>query len=395
MRTTKASKVPDAAAAARSSPARSGTGREAGGAASAAFDFASLSVDGAPLRRKLAVGSASDPAEGEADRIAERVMRMPAAGPVLQRACAACEKDDDKVRRKETGDGPTEAPDIVHDVLSSGGRPLDAPTRAFMEPRFGHDFSRVRVHDDTRAVQSANAVNARAYTVGSDIVFGGGAYAPNSEAGRSLLAHELAHTLQQDRAGALAPLRRFPGDGMSPPGDCSWARWLVLNGAVITAKAVTDGLGGCRAGDDCIRLAFKIAAASAEIAARVALMATCFKGGDKGHREQLKNKVTMLTDCYDLFNRSNCPQELVAAMAVVVAQIRNLLAFAMAAVALAVVVAAIAAVVAAIIALLDLIVAAIAAAAAAAEGAAMAAGAAALIALLTHLRDSLGDDGGS
>jgi pyrrolidone-carboxylate peptidase len=170
-----------------------------------AFAFESLAVSGVPLRRKLAVGSAGDPAEGEADRIAERVMRMPASGPLLQRACATCEKDDEKVHRKENGAGPSEAPDIVHDVLSSGGRPLDASTRAFMEPRFGHDFARVRVHTDARAAQSAGAVNARAYTVGSDIVFGGGAYAPHSESGRSLLAHELAHTLQQSGG---APLRR-------------------------------------------------------------------------------------------------------------------------------------------------------------------------------------------
>jgi len=206
MRTAKALTRPAApVAAARPSLARSGAGRDTGGAASAAFDFASLSVNGVPLRRKLAVGSASDAAEGEADRAAERVMRMPAAGPVLQRACAACEKEDEKVHRKETGAGPSEAPDIVHDVVSSGGSPLDAATRAFMEPRFGHDFSRVRVHTDARAAQSASAVNARAYTVGNDIVFGGGAFAPHSQSGRSLLAHELAHTLQQ---GGGAPLRR-------------------------------------------------------------------------------------------------------------------------------------------------------------------------------------------
>ena len=70
------------------------------------------------------------------------------------------------------------APPIVHDVLSSEGRPLEASTRDFMEQRFGHDFSRVRVHDDRRAAASARAVNARAYSAGSQIVFGEGKYTP-------------------------------------------------------------------------------------------------------------------------------------------------------------------------------------------------------------------------
>ena len=70
------------------------------------------------------------------------------------------------------------APSIIHDVLRAPGQPLDATTRAFMEPRFGHDFSRVRVHSDAKAAESARAVNALAYTVGQDVVFGVGQYAP-------------------------------------------------------------------------------------------------------------------------------------------------------------------------------------------------------------------------
>jgi hypothetical protein len=88
---------------------------------------------------------------------------------------------------------------IVHDVLRSPGQPLDAETRAFMEPRFGHDFSRVRVHTDAKAAQSAKAVNALAYTVGRDVVFGAGQYAPQSQAGRRLMAHELTHAVQQSQ----------------------------------------------------------------------------------------------------------------------------------------------------------------------------------------------------
>src|SRR6266487_3342087 len=88
-------------------------------------------------------------------------------------------------------------PSIVHDVLNSPGQPLDAATRAFMEPRFGHDFSGVRVHTDARAAESARSVRASAYTAGRNIVFGEGRYAPGTSSGARLLAHELVHTIQQ------------------------------------------------------------------------------------------------------------------------------------------------------------------------------------------------------
>lgn len=91
----------------------------------------------------------------------------------------------------------SEVPPIVHDVLRSPGQPLDAQTRAFMEPRFGHDFSNVRVHTDENAAESARAVDALAYTVGHNVVFGAGQYAPNTGVGRRLLAHELTHVAQQ------------------------------------------------------------------------------------------------------------------------------------------------------------------------------------------------------
>ena len=90
-----------------------------------------------------------------------------------------------------------EVPSIVHDVLRSSGRPLDSQTRDQMESRLGQDFSRVRVHTDSQAAESARAVNALAYTVGSDVVFGSGRFQPNSAEGVQLLAHELTHVIQQ------------------------------------------------------------------------------------------------------------------------------------------------------------------------------------------------------
>src|SRR5439155_10758844 len=115
-------------------------------------------------------------------------------------ACEACRKK--SLQRAATQPStfnpqPAEVPPIVHEVLNSPGEPLDAATRAFMEPRLGHDFSRVRIHTDAKAAESAQAVNALAFTVGQDVVFGPGHYVPQTNAGRNLMAHELAHVVQQ------------------------------------------------------------------------------------------------------------------------------------------------------------------------------------------------------
>jgi hypothetical protein len=135
------------------------------------------------------------------------------AAGVLRRECACsgsghdCDscRQKDVLRRQGGGDGMDGVPSIVHDVLSSPGRALDASTRIFMEQRFGHDFGRVRVHADGAAAESARAVNARAYTVGRDVVFGVGAPEPHTPDGRRLLAHELAHVVQD--AGRTVPAR--------------------------------------------------------------------------------------------------------------------------------------------------------------------------------------------
>lgn len=117
--------------------------------------------------------------------------------------------------RRMEGEG--EIPAIVQEVLRSPGQPLEPTTRAFMELRFGNDFSQVRVHTDEKAAESARAVNALAYTVGRDVVFGAGQYAPRTGAGRRLMAHELTHVVQQ---GGLvrAPQTKLTE---SKPGDAS------------------------------------------------------------------------------------------------------------------------------------------------------------------------------
>lgn len=107
------------------------------------------------------------------------------AGMLLQRASLTSSS-----RASGSEDGT--APAVVHEVLRSGtGQPLNAATRAFMEPRFGHDFSPVRVHADATATRSAREVGANAYTVGRQVVFGARQYAPHTDAGRRLIAHEL------------------------------------------------------------------------------------------------------------------------------------------------------------------------------------------------------------
>ena len=104
--------------------------------------------------------------------------------------------------------GEISAPPIVEEVLHSSSRPLDHSVRESMEARFGHDFSRVRVHTDRRAGEAATAVGARAFTVNRDIVFGTGEYAPHTRPGRWLIAHELAHTLQQAGDAAAGSVTR-------------------------------------------------------------------------------------------------------------------------------------------------------------------------------------------
>src|SRR4051794_13758466 len=124
-----------------------------------------------------------------------------AGAPVLRRCggrqCppGTCDHDG-ALRRSSIGAGPETAPASVSGVLNSPGRPLDGGARAHFEPRFGHDFSRVRVHTDARAAATAAAVGARAYTVGNHLAFAAGSYRPGTAEGRRLIAHELAHVVQ-------------------------------------------------------------------------------------------------------------------------------------------------------------------------------------------------------
>src|ERR1039458_509494 len=148
--------------------------------------MSSASGQGGLLQRKCACGKAAGPS-GEC----EECKKKRESGPTLQRKSS---------HAAAPGQSSAEAPPIVHDVLRSPGQPLDTASRAFMEPRFGYDFSRVRVHADSRAAKSAEAVNAQAYTVGSNIVFGSNQGGAENLSHQRLLAHELAHVVQQGPA---------------------------------------------------------------------------------------------------------------------------------------------------------------------------------------------------
>lgn len=225
------------------------------------------------VQRAMSVSQPGDPSETEADRVADAVMRMPSAPDVVLREAASVAREDvpeeeellqakrldrlpaaredvplgdeedkdekvalqrvdaDTVRREEPEEeemlatkreasrSAAPVPDvenggdvspIVNQGLAGGGQLLDSASRAFFEPRLGQDLGNIRVHTGAQASQSAEQVSARAYAVGNNVAFRDGEYNPGTSAGRHLMAHELAHTVQQ---GATTPLARKPEPG--------------------------------------------------------------------------------------------------------------------------------------------------------------------------------------
>lgn len=184
------------------------------------------------IQAKLKINEPGDPYEQEADRVAEQVMRMPAPetheetevsvrsqGIHTQRACIKCNEEmrrqpfDDVWQAKEvSGQIPQLAPRLLNPIneISGEGQTLPESVRGFFEPRLACDLSHVRVHTGAKAGEAAAAIGARAFTVGTEIVFGTGQYAPGTSGGNHLLAHELTHTLQQSDGTPM--IRRWPVD---------------------------------------------------------------------------------------------------------------------------------------------------------------------------------------
>ena len=254
---------------------------------------------GRMLQAKLKVNEPGDEYEQEADRVAEQVMRMPdpqllsndkcGAGRhgengsvTVQRKCAACEsgkglcpeceeeqrvqrqplaanltpliqrqgknlddEEDGAIQAKEANGHSAQAePNIASNVnaMRGGGQPLPQTLRNFFEPRFGYDFSNVRVHANGHAAETARAINARAFTVGREVVFGSGEYAPGTKGGQHLLAHELAHVVQQrnNKPEGCVAQRRLIASGAQSDVDTFFSLAEPASGLMLARDPATN-----------------------------------------------------------------------------------------------------------------------------------------------------------
>ncbi|PJJ10312.1 uncharacterized protein DUF4157 [Flavobacterium sp. 1] len=199
------------------------------------------------IQKKLSVGSANDTYEVEADAMANKVMRMQEpqqqnvshTGALVQRKCTACEQEE-KLQKKPLAEnitpliqrsstensGESQASNHIENQINNsrgGGNSMDHGTKNFMESRFGADFSGVRIHTGSQAVQMSRELNAQAFTVGNDVYFNEGKYSPNTDSGKHLLAHELTHTVQQTGTIGRMKIQRSPS---SDPSINAWQEKL-------------------------------------------------------------------------------------------------------------------------------------------------------------------------
>ncbi len=227
----------------------------------------------APAGPKLQIGAPDDAFEREADRMADEIVAagevmhrwsfaQMSVGPRVQRECACggrCDecKAEEKLRRKPergTSGGPETAPASVHHALAGPGKPLDPGVRLEMGRHFGFNFSDVRVHCGPEAEQSARDVRAHAYTVGNDIVFGNSRFAPDTPQGRRLLAHELAHVVQQSlgKLQRTVQPQRCDHDGQATSCRASGGVWSLEDPLTnerfrfSIAERVLEGPGGLK-----------------------------------------------------------------------------------------------------------------------------------------------------
>ncbi|MEY8760247.1 eCIS core domain-containing protein [Chryseobacterium tongliaoense] len=240
------------------------------------------------LQKKLSVGSANDSYEAEADQVADKVMKMPDSSPqvahtgaLLQRKCAACQEEEKKlqmkplsesitplIQRSSESSGESHAPDHIESRINASkgsGSLMENGTKNFMEQRFGADFSNVRIHTGSEAVQMSRDLNAQAFAVGNNIYFNEGKYNPGTSSGQHLLTHELTHTIQQGGGVATKRIQRLPfshGDPIHDPlldqfsndtglprdsvsqHDPLYAQWL--NSQSISPGNITGGVTGLR-----------------------------------------------------------------------------------------------------------------------------------------------------
>jgi len=182
----------------------------------------------ASIQRKLTVGATNDPMEHEADNMAGKVMSMPDSSFVQRKpSSSCCDYDDEHVHLKPSsgqvspfiqakgGDGGAATKNVSTGIKATRGKgsEMSGPTKSFMESRFGSDFSDVKIHTGDYAAQLSNDLSAQAFTVGSDIYFNSGKYAPGDAEGKRLLAHELTHVVQQSKSNKAPNVQRDPITG--------------------------------------------------------------------------------------------------------------------------------------------------------------------------------------
>jgi len=216
-------------------------------------------LESGTIQAKLTIGQPNDKYEQEADRVADQVIRMPDSAIQRQSTCPDC-PEREEIQTKPIADqitplvqrqvGPDEEEEVQTKIqrqveeeeepvqakqannqapavnssiesgiqsLKGGGQPLPESTRSFFEPRFGTNFSHVRVHTDSKAAETAKSVNAKAFTTGKDVVFGAGQYSPVTPIGKSLLAHELTHVVQQKKARTGEKIQRINFSACNDP----------------------------------------------------------------------------------------------------------------------------------------------------------------------------------
>ena len=235
------------------------------------------------LQAKLRIGQPGDVYEQEADRVADEVMLMPEPEPGVQRQVKPeeeerlqskplanqitplvqvqrqeeLEEEEEEVlqTRKISGENTDITPDLESKIqaIRGGGQPLQEYERAFFEPRFGHDFSQVRVHTDVKAAESTRAVNAQAFTIGRDVIFGAGRYAPETSKGKGLMAHELTHVVQQETQSGKNNIQRSPTSRIialiSVNLTDQKVSWIYNDGTKSKTYECSTGAGLC--GDHC------------------------------------------------------------------------------------------------------------------------------------------------
>ena len=180
------------------------------------------------IQPKLKIGAVNDKYEQEADTVADHIMRMPSFTQVesskqsqshnnssaqiynVQRKCSGC-KDEEQILQKKSSGQTLEVTSVINANIQSlhgKGQPLSQTDRRFFEPRFGADFSQVRLHTNNHAANTAKSINAKAFTIGNNVVFSAGEYSPGS-VGRKLMAHELTHVMQQNSSQSNHLIQRL------------------------------------------------------------------------------------------------------------------------------------------------------------------------------------------